>query len=89
MPWIAHHQLNHKNHLPKRRTNHEGTGENLQPGGHRRPPVPEVAGRKVFPRRGKPQQETIHHCDAAAKHYGTAAHGPCPGQYHAGYSDSL
>ena len=34
-------------------------------------------------------KKTVYHRDAAAKHHRPAAHGPRPGQYHAGYSDPL
>ena len=42
-----------------------------------------------FHAKSRQKQKALYHCDASAKHYGTAAYGPRPGQYHAGYSDPL
>ena len=39
---------------------------------------------RLLPCRSRPQQETIHDCDASTKHYRTASHGTRIRQYHAG-----
>lgn len=40
--------------------------------------------------RGKREgKKPFHYCYASAKHYRSAAYGPCTGQYHAGYPDPL
>ncbi len=57
------------------------------PKGHRGSSVSEMAGQEIFPCRSKPEQETVYHCDAAAKRNRTASYGPCTGQHHAGYPD--
>ena len=44
---------------------------------------------KYFHAEVKPQQKALYHCDAAAKYHRTASHGPCSGQYHAGYFNPL
>ena len=45
--------------------------------------------KKYFHAEVNPEQETVYHRNAAAKHYRTAAYGTCAGQYTAGYPDPL